>query len=665
MLYFLFKSYIPTASLALWLLIPLTICWIIAAGFLLGKGGRKTQSDKLSEREKRIIASLILLPAITVSHFAALLVRPWALAEMSSRGHDQWWFPIVYGPPRSSPFSLAGGMLFTLFWSATAAYGAYYINADGGPLREFINRLRDPWRRRGEVGSATFCLPQDFLRLSKTKGEGSLRILGVFYGKQSRDSKPNDFYRLDAGPNRGPNATQGITLSAEDQARGMAVIGATGTGKSQAIILPITADTMRLGHSILMVDPQGELSAHVIRFAAVTGHRVIIHDPTSTTLARYNLAEGIESSDDAQAISKVLIPDPPGGGGGEGGFWHTTAQKLLAAMLLRYSNLGEILLACSDVQALAAKLAEKQDAAAYLAASFIASAKSDGKVAANTIATIQATAISSWAEENVRNATEFTDFTASMLVEEPTCIILRCPARYSDVYGPYLGAILNRLQLDLDTIGNHSPTGKLPRPVKIVLDEFPLLGRLDSVVRNVNIFRKRQISFLIALQTISQINAIYGQNAAEALIAGMATQIVFGSCDAPTANYLTRIVGKSTDKTPSKRENNPDPSIRQRDLMTIDEVINPPRGNCTILFKYATTTYATQLVLLAELVYMFERDDWKEMFAAVGKTMPAILRRPQISPELAAQLRELRASGKISALGARNPAMTHSRGLPT
>ena len=57
-----------------------------------------------------------------------------------------------------------------------------------------------------------------------------------------------------------------------------------------------------------------------------------------------------------------------------------------------------------------------------------------------------------------------------------------------------------------------------------------------------------------------------------------------------------------------------------RDLMTVDEVISPSRGNCTILYRYATTTYAAQVVMLAALTYMFDRDDWQRAIQKASGT---------------------------------------------
>ncbi|MFQ3674534.1 MAG: type IV secretory system conjugative DNA transfer family protein [Aggregatilineales bacterium] len=62
--------------------------------------------------------------------------------------------------------------------------------------------------------------------------------------------------------------------------------------------------------------------------------------------------------------------------------------------------------------------------------------------------------------------------------------------------------------LDLETIGERNQ-GPLPMPVGVILDEFPTLGKLDSLVADVNLARKRRISITIGAQTKGQFHMIY------------------------------------------------------------------------------------------------------------------------------------------------------------
>src|SRR5258708_17863864 len=162
-----------------------------------------------------------------------------------------------------------------------------------------------------------------------------------------------------------------------------------------------------------------------------------------------------------------------------------------------------------------------------------------------------------------------------------------------DVYASYRGATLRKLMLDLDTIGEQNRNPKrpaaLPTPVGIILDEFPTLGKLDSIVKDVNLVRKRRISILIGAQSKGQFHSLYGPDGTQTLFAGMATQIIFGGCDFETAEFYSKASGTTT------ADANPDPNkanFRQRPLLTPDEIITPQAGNPTISAPSLNPPYA-------------------------------------------------------------------------
>ncbi|MFZ2881032.1 MAG: type IV secretory system conjugative DNA transfer family protein, partial [Phototrophicaceae bacterium] len=323
----------------------------------------------------------------------------------------------------------------------------------------------------------------------------------------------------------------------------------------------------------------------------------------------YNLAEGIDNVSDARSISDVLVPTVLG----DNRFWTDSAAALLAACLIRFNTLGAIYSAMRDVKALAKTLTSRKDDAALLANGFAASVGTDGKVAANIIATL-ATALTGWASAEVRANTSTSDFDAALIVERPTVVVLTCPGRMRAVYASYLGATLRKLMLDLDTIGEQNK-GPLPVPVGVILDEFPTLGKLDSLVADVNLVRKRRISILIGAQTKGQFELIYGREGTQALLTGLATQVIYGGCDADTAEFYSRASGTATTDA---NTDDPDSLLRQRPLLTVDEVITPQVGNCTIFARYVEAGFATQVILNARLTRFYEREDWKRRLRGAG-----------------------------------------------
>ncbi len=113
---------------------------------------------------------------------------------------------------------------------------------------------------------------------------------------------------------------------------------------------------------------------------------------------------------------------------------------------------------------------------------------------------------------------------------------------------------------------------------------------------------------LIGTQTKGQFHLLYGAEGTQALFTGLATQVIYGGCDADTAEFYSKASGTATTDA---NQDDPNSHLRQRPLLTVDEVVTPQVGNCTIFARYVEAGFATQVVLNARLTRFYEREDWK------------------------------------------------------
>lgn len=602
MLYWLFTG---GAKIAVYSAVPSLLIsglTLLLAANALSKSEQRDSGMNPTGRERRLRRLTGSLSAFSVMQPGILILSRFAVQPGYARITSpllEALAALLVGPPAilrqrllASAFGLMVGMIM-----AGRAVGQQL--RDSSKLREVLERRRDPARIRREMGSAHFCSPREYSRFRQVVANG-WELHGAFWGKAGQEASGR-FIRLDDGEGR-------FCLSGEDASRGFLALGGQGSGKTQSVILPAIADRMAAGHSVVVADPQGELRSYLLRFSAITGHPIIIHDPTDPASARFNLATNVRTVSDAKAVAEVLMPTSE-----RGNFWHDSASGLCAACLLRFDNIGQILEAATNMEGLASRLAEQDDEARRLAASFIANAKGESqRTAAGTLSTL-VTAIDGWASSVVCQTTSATDFGAEDLMEVPGVILLSCPGRQRAVYARYLGAVLRKLILDLDAIGERQKDGILPLPTAVVLDEFPALGRLDAMVENVNMVRKRRISFIIAAQTKGQFHLIYGREGTEALLSGFATQLVFGGCDQETADFYSHASGTATE-TLSGGET--ERSIARR-LLTPDEIQTPARGNATLFTRYTTETFATQLIMAARPTRLYDRHDWAARLTGV------------------------------------------------
>jgi len=129
---------------------------------------------------------------------------------------------------------------------------------------------------------------------------------------------------------------------------------------------------------------------------------------------------------------------------------------------------------------------------------------------------------------------------------------------------------------------------------------------------------------MIGAQTKGQFHMIYGVEGTQALFTGLATQVVYGGCDADTAEFYSKASGTATTDA---NQDDPNSHLRQRALLTVDEVITPQVGNCTIFARYVEASFATQVVMNARLTRFYERDDWKRLLSASNDIQPLLLER--------------------------------------
>lgn len=579
------------------------ILTLICLVLFLATAGSSIRTSADGGKPSRFSASLrilmVLSANISVVMLASFMLGDYAIERASSRQDLSPWQISLFGPASIDHERLLQTSLLLGLGMFMVSFLLISASKQASPLRLWLDRFRSIKRQQEQHGSSHFATGQEFKRFIQDQNSG-INLYGRFMGQKISAKKYT--YLGDQ-----------FSLTAEDAARGMITIGNPGSGKSSSVILPILYDSMRLGQNLVVADPQFELTQHIFRYAAVSGHRVIVHNPLDENSPRYNLASNIRSISQARAIADVLIPKEGGGSG----FWSKSAEMLLAACLLRFDNIGDIYTQFNDLSQLAKRLGEEADDAQRLAGSFISSAEGDGKLASNIVATLS-TSLTGWADQTVRDSTTASDFKASDLVnaKRPTVIILASPGQARRTIAPYLGAVLTKLLLDLDSIGERSKGGALPVPVKFIIDEFPALGDLSAIVEFANLVRKRRIAFLLACQTLGQLENIYGKNGSETLLAGMATQIVFGGCDHKTAEFYSASTGQSTSKSTTKEGETKE---NQRRLLTSDEVVRPPQGNCLISTRYVEAEYATYALILARLTRIYERKDVTEVLALIDE----------------------------------------------
>ncbi|MDR2909632.1 MAG: TraM recognition domain-containing protein, partial [Oscillospiraceae bacterium] len=105
----------------------------------------------------------------------------------------------------------------------------------------------------------------------------------------------------------------------------------------------------------------------------------------------------------------------------------------------------------------------------------------------------------------------------------------------------------------------YSPQGVLTRPVLLLLDEFPRLGKVD-IVNAVSTLRSKQVTIAIFIQSIAQLDLIYGEHGRRVIADNCVYKVFLGANDPQSQRYMSEVIGdhevekvtRSTSYSPKK-----------------------------------------------------------------------------------------------------------------
>jgi len=147
----------------------------------------------------------------------------------------------------------------------------------------------------------------------KALGKGAL-ILGRGYALRkeegARFSNKKEINQIFDSSNKGV-LIDGVNkrLSVKDSLAHVAVIAKSGFGKTTGYIIPNIIDRIRMGDSVVVLDPSRELYSKTNNFAKKNKYQILVVDPTDPTQNSFNPFYGLtyEDMSDVRSISSSLV----------------------------------------------------------------------------------------------------------------------------------------------------------------------------------------------------------------------------------------------------------------------------------------------------------------------------------------------------------------------
>ena len=77
----------------------------------------------------------------------------------------------------------------------------------------------------------------------------------------------------------------------------------------------------------------------------------------------------------------------------------------------------------------------------------------------------------------------------------------------------------------------------------LLLDEFPLLGRMDVITEAMTTLRSKKVTLYLVIQSIAQLDAVYGPNVRRILVDNCQYKAILQVTEPETQEYLSRMIG--------------------------------------------------------------------------------------------------------------------------
>lgn len=588
----LFSAAMKAAPLAL------LVFGLTAAGFFAGgKSGRPG------------LALLVPLAAAGLGWAFAYAARGWE--ELWGREAQMVWRSWLTLGPLSSPANQAGragvvlGSLLGL--AAPWFYGHISFFAGGKHSASRVHGL--PVAGDPAKGTGRWAAPRDVADVCAfgppRRGPwGGGIVLGLLGGRLVR-----------VIPGKAPKGRPALAGHA-------CVVGVTGSGKSYSFVRPNIVAAAEEGASVVVTDPKGELLETTGNWLRQRGYKVYVfnlNDPAHSM--RWNPVQEARDDEEVTAFASAII-------------------RNAAVEKSGYFLMKEVSLLKALIYLLKASFPEEQQ---HLRAAL-------------TLATWPPEALDTAFEEAYRAGRlpqpGYEEWRSAMSSNLDNAVS-GVTAKLGVVRAPTIAALLSQHEIDLSAMGREKAAlfcvlpinsehlrpvlsvfyyfffrrlyglaaecgGRLPVPVRFILDEFANIGEVPGFVGVLSTARSLGISVQFILQGLSQLASVYDRSEMKTILGNCGTQLLLGTTDMDTASYFSRALGTASVVTVTESHDlTPRPPARnlheweermfgygrvrrtqqvvRRDLMTPEEILRLDPSAALALLQWHLPLYLEKL----------------------------------------------------------------------
>ncbi len=405
------------------------------------------------------------------------------------------------------------------------------------------------------------------------------------------------------------------------------VIGATGSGKTQTVILPTVKILSKKRESMIITDPKGEIYEKTSLMLREKGYQILLlnfrdpqngnaWNPMSLPYKMYKSGyqdKAIELLDD---LALNILYDESNKNADP--FWEKTSADYFSGLSLGlFEDAKEEEININSINLMSTVGEDKFGGSTYIKEYF---GTKDPASAASVNASATITAPSETkgsilsvfrqkvklfaSRENLSEMLSYSDIDLESIGEKPTAVFIVIQDE-KKTYHSLVTILLKQIYETLiATAQKHG--GKLPVRTNFLLDEFANMPPLKDVTTMITAARSRQIRFTMIIQNFAQLDSVYGKEDAETLRGNCGNLIYLVTTELKALEEISKMCGEVKSKKDDKTASTPLVTVADLQRMKENEVIlkrlrmNPFKTTFTPDYKinwgkkYASAKYPTR-----------------------------------------------------------------------
>lgn len=389
------------------------------------------------------------------------------------------------------------------------------------------------------------------------------------------------------------------------------IMGASGSGKTQAFMFPLIKILGRHGESMIVTDPKGELYENCGALLKEKGYKIILlnfrdpkegaaWNPFSYPYRIYKEGNSDKANELLQDLASNILIDP---NNKAEPFWEQTASNFFTGLSLGlFDDAKEEEININSINMMAEVGDDRIGASTYikeyfkskgeLSPAYIAAAScinAPNETRGGIMSTFRTKTRIFSSQEALSEMLSYSDFDIRDIGKEKTAVFLKVHDEKT-TYHALATIFVKQAYEALIATAQTFPSLKLPYRTNFILDEFANMPALKDVETMITASRSRNIRFSFVIQNFSQLNKVYGKDVAETIKGNCGNFVYLMSTELAALEEISKLLGDQ--KPPKAEKDKPAPPIRP--LFTVSDLQALKEGE-VIINRFRSMPFKTKL----------------------------------------------------------------------